>query len=47
MPRMTKRERYEAIGMLRNMSINDVAAFFNVNRTTIDRHGLCDIADGL
>ena len=34
---MTKPERYEAIGMLRNMSINDVAAFFNVNRTTIDR----------
>ena len=32
-----KRERYEAIGMLRNMNINGVAAYFNVNRTTIDR----------
>ena len=37
MPRMSKRERYEAIGMLRNMSINDVASFFNVDRTTISR----------
>ena len=32
---MSNRQRYEAIGMLRNMSVNDVAAHFNVNRMTI------------
>ena len=32
-----KRETYEAIGVLRNMTINGVAAYFNVNRTTIIR----------
>ena len=35
--RMTKHEIYEAIGMLRNMSVNDVARHFNVNRSTIFR----------
>ena len=35
--RMTNRNRYEAIGMLRNMSVNDVAAHFNVHRSTISR----------
>ena len=35
--RMTNRDRYEAIGMLRNMSVNDVAAHFNVHRSTIFR----------
>ena len=35
--RMTNRDRYEAIGMLRNMSVNDVAAHFNVRRSTIFR----------
>ena len=35
--RMTNRERYEAIGMLRNMSVNNVARHFNVHRATIFR----------
>ena len=35
--RMTNRDRYEAIGMLRNMSVNDVAAHFNVHLSTIFR----------
>ena len=35
--RMSNRQRYEAMGMLRNISVNDVAAHFNVNRTTIFR----------
>ncbi len=34
---MTNRDRYEAIGMLRNMSVNDVASYFNVHRSTISR----------
>ena len=34
---MNNRDRYEAIGMLRNMSVNDVAAHFNVHRSTIFR----------
>ena len=35
MPRLTERERNEAIGMLRNCTINHVAAFFNTSRKTI------------
>ena len=35
--RMSNRDRYEAVGMLRGMSVNDVAAHFNLNRSTIFR----------
>ena len=35
MPRLTERERNEAIGMLRSCTINHVAAFFNTTRKTI------------
>ena len=31
--RMSNRDRYEAVGMLRGMSVNDVAAHFNLNRS--------------
>lgn len=34
---MTKNERFEAIGMLRALTIKDVAAHFNVDRRTIGR----------
>ena len=34
---MSNRQRYEAIGMLRNMPVKDVAAHFNINQTTIFR----------
>ena len=35
--RMSNRDRYEAVGMIRSMPVNDVAAHFNVNRSTIFR----------
>ena len=35
--RMSNRDRYEAVGMLRGIFVNDVAAHFNLNRSTIFR----------
>ena len=35
--RMSNRDRYEAVGMLRGMTVNDVAVHFNLNRSTIFR----------
>ena len=37
MPRLSLRERYEAVGMLRSMKANDVARHFRVSHTTIYR----------
>ena len=37
MPRLSKSQRSEAIGMLRAMTCKDVAAHFNVDRKTIER----------
>ena len=34
---MSNRDRYEAVGMLRGMTVNDVAVHFNLNRSTIFR----------
>ena len=34
---MSNRDRYEAVGMLRGMSVNDVAAQIKLNRSTIFR----------
>ena len=37
MPRLTDTQRNQAIGMLRSMSVNEVAQFFNCHRTTISK----------
>ena len=37
MPRLTDPQRNQAIGMLRSMSVNEVAQFFNCHRTTISK----------
>ena len=52
MPQMNKNDRFEAIGMLRAMSVNDVSAHFNVSRTTISRlkrkyNRMGDVADSV
>ena len=37
MPRLTKEQRHEAIGMLRALPVTSVARFFNVHKITIHR----------
>ena len=37
MPRLTNSQRHEAVGILRGMSVNEVAHHFNCHRATIQK----------